>query len=589
MSKRKNVDMLLKNAMIIPVVPSGFISDGAIAVDGGRIVGVGSSSEICAQFRSEQTVDYAGVPTVLIPGLINTHTHLAMSTLRGIVEDVDLMTWLTQYIWPAEGALMSAEFVRDGSALSIAEGLVTGTTTFHDMYFFPESVCEVAEEMGVRLVAGAVVVEFPTPFASGEAECIEKGLQLIQRYGDASKHPLVRLDWAPHSAYACSDDALARIASLAREHGMQVHTHAHESPSEMSSHAEKTDGKRPLERLQASGIVGTDVTSVLAHMTQVTDEEVSAVAGCTTHVAHCPHSNLKLASGLCPVSRLRAAGVPVSLGTDGPASNDGMDMLAELRSAVRLDRYVASTTGTPVTSSEEFIALATLGGAKALGLDKHTGSLEVGKDADIVAVRLDALPVYSPIAALAYSSDVRVTDVWVAGKHLVHNEKLTDGGAAHRASLAAKWKDRVSAVLSQAKKKRGRNDERGARERQCTRHLPHVPLSPPTSHLLHTVHLLLVEMTSDPPSDADSREPAPAEANDFAGDDEAGEAPCWPPTAGSKADRRFFRAASSARTRSASRCSSATRRAFQSGCEAIPSPPLPASRTIDAAARPPRA
>lgn len=377
---------------------------------------------------------------VLIPGLVNAHTHAAMSLLRGVADDLPLMEWLNNHIWPVEAQHLDEQFMQDGTELAIAEMLLGGTTCFNDMYFFPDIVAKIAQKIGIRAVVGMIVIDFPSAWAKDADEYFNKGTQVK----DASNSmPLVTTTLAPHAPYTVNDDNLNRIRIMADEMLVPVHMHIHETAQEVTE-SENMLGKRPLARLEELGLLNPRMVAV--HMTQLNDDEIALVAEKGVNVVHCPESNLKLNSGFCPVGKLIDAGVNVALGTDGAASNNDLDMLGEMRTAALLGKAVAdSATAIPAHTA---LAMATINGAKALGLENKIGSFKIGKQADIVAIDLDHVstqPVYDPIAQLVYSaSREQVTDVWVAGQHKVQNKKLMGLDVNEVMYKAQTWAQKIS-------------------------------------------------------------------------------------------------------------------------------------------------
>ena len=434
----ESVDTLIHARWVIPVEPDGVALDHhSIAIQHGRIAAVLPTAEATRSFRARETVELP--QHVLIPGLINAHTHAAMSLFRGLADDLPLMDWLQNHIWPAEAKWVSPEFVRDGTQLAIAEMLKGGTTCFSDMYFFPEATAHAARDAGMRAVVGLILIDFPTPYAQTPDEYLDKGLRLR----DSLRHdPLIRTAFAPHAPYSVSDGPLARLRTVNDELNLPLHMHVHETAHEVDEAVAKT-GQRPLARLDALDLIGPALVAV--HMTQLTDAEIARLAAMHAHVVHCPESNLKLASGFCPLHKLLQAGINVALGTDGAASNNDLDMLDELRMAALLAKAVSGeATAVPAHTA---LRMATLNGARALGLAGETGSLEAGKAADIAAIDLSALcsqPVYDPISQLVYTaSRDQVTDVWVAGRRLLANRELTTLDAGAIASRAQDWRDKI--------------------------------------------------------------------------------------------------------------------------------------------------
>ncbi len=438
MPEKTAIDLLLYPDWIVPVVPAGkAMENHAVAVKGGRIFAIVEQAVATDLFEPAKKVDLAG--HVLIPGLINTHTHAGMALLRGIADDLPLMPWLQDHIWPAETHFMSPEFVQDGSELAIAEMIRSGTTCFNDMYFFPDVTAGVARHVGMRACVGLIVIDFPTAWARDPDEYIDKALEIHDRWQDDA---LVRTCWAPHAPYTVGDELLQHVRVLADQLDMRITMHVQETESEVEQSVEQC-GLRPLARLEQLGLLNDVLIAV--HMTQVTDAEVEACAAAGVAVVHCPESNMKLASGHAPVVRMRNAGIGVSLGTDGAASNNDLNMFGEMRSAALLAK---STSGDAAAlPAAEVLRMATLDGAKVLGMEREVGSLEAGKQADMVAVKLDmieSVPIFDPISHLVYCAGrEQVTGVWVAGKPLLEQGRLTSMEEAAIVAKARQWGQRI--------------------------------------------------------------------------------------------------------------------------------------------------
>lgn len=434
----KNVDTLIHARWIIPVEPAGVVlEDHAVAIKDGHIVELLPSDKARESYAAE--IEFEQSEHILIPGLINAHTHAAMSLMRGLADDLPLMTWLQEHIWPAEAKWVSPEFVRDGTRLAIAEMLCGGTTCFNDMYFFADEAARVAEQAGMRAVIGLIVIDFPTAWAQNADEYISKGNTLH----DQVKHsPLITTAFAPHAPYTVSDEPLQKILMYAEELQIPIHMHVHETAHEVDE-GEKQYDKRPLARLAELGLTGPQLAAV--HMTQLSDEEIAAHAAANAHVVHCPESNLKLASGFCPVQKLLDSGVNVALGTDGAASNNDLDMFSEMRTAALLAKGVAGDAS--ALPAEKALEMATLNGARALGLESVCGSLVAGKAADIVAVKMDDLetqPLYHAVSQLVYATGRdKVSDVWVAGRHLLKERRLTTLDESEILAAAKRWQTRL--------------------------------------------------------------------------------------------------------------------------------------------------
>jgi 5-methylthioadenosine/S-adenosylhomocysteine deaminase len=440
-SHNKTIDSLIHARWIIPVAPGDTVLEHhAVAVHEGRILELLPSHETNKKYAPE--IEYQLDQHALIPGLINTHTHAAMSLFRGLADDLPLMDWLQNHIWPAEGQWVNPEFVADGTRLAIAEMLRGGTTCFNDMYFFPNEAARVADNAGMRAVMGLIVIDFPTVWAANADEYLHKGIEVHDHY---RHHPLITTAFAPHAPYTVSDEPLQHIVTYAEELDIPVHMHVHETAHEVVE-AEDNTGRRPLERLEQLGLVSPRLIAV--HMTQLADEEIDQLAVRGAHVVHCPESNLKLASGFCPVRQLLDAGINVALGTDSAASNNTLDMFGAMRSAALLGKAVASDAR--AVSAEQTLHMATLGGARALGLDETIGSLQPGKAADITAVDLSVLetqPLYHPISQLVYAtSRHQVSDVWVAGRHLLKDRELTTLDSTAIITKAQQWGEKIRAT-----------------------------------------------------------------------------------------------------------------------------------------------
>lgn len=413
----KNIDTLLHARWIIPIDnKQRYLEQHCIAINEEKIIDILPSAQAKARYSARVNRDYH--QHALIPGLINSHTHAAMSLFRGLADDLNLMDWLQNHIWPAEAEHVNEAFVHTGTELAIAEMIRSGTTCFNDMYFFPDISARVAADVGMRASVGLILIDIATVWANNSEEYIAKGLAVFDHY---KGHDLIKTAFAPHAPYTVSDEPLKHIAILANELELNIHMHIHETAFEVSE-AEKNNGQRPLARLNELGLVTPALLAV--HMTQLSDDEIQLLARAGSHVIHCPESNMKLASGICPVKQLIEAGVNVALGTDSCSSNNDLNMFGEMRSAAMLAK-ISNMDATAVTA-EQVLKMATINGATALGISDITGSLEVGKFADIVAVNFDTIetiPVYDPVSHLVYcSSREHVSDVWIAGKQL-----LTDG------------------------------------------------------------------------------------------------------------------------------------------------------------------
>ena len=410
----------------------------SVAIHEGRIHDLLPKQELLEKYSSDVEVNLSN--QLLIPGLINSHTHSPMSLMRGMADDLPLMDWLNNHIWPTEQKHMSAEFVYDGSLLACAEMIRGGTTCFNDMYFFPEETARAVEQAGMRAKLGLIFIDFPSAWAKDADEYLAKGIEL---HDQLHSNSLISTAFAPHAPYTVSDEPLKRIATYAEELDIPIHIHLHETAGEVEQ-AVASSGKRPIERLHELGLLSPRLLAV--HMTQVTDEEIALVAETGTHVMHCPESNLKLASGFCPAYQLQQSGVNITLGTDGAASNNDLDMISEMRTAALLAKAVANNAS--ALPAEDTLRMATINGAKALGLDTEIGSIEIGKSADIASIDLSGIenqPVYDPISQLVYSAGrENVTNVWVAGNHLLKDRELTTLDEKAILQKAAYWQDKIA-------------------------------------------------------------------------------------------------------------------------------------------------
>ncbi|MHB8550112.1 MAG: TRZ/ATZ family hydrolase [Acidiferrobacterales bacterium] len=432
------IELLINARWVIPVDPDGHLDHHSVAVDQGRILEVLPSAAAPARYRARRTVE---LPThALIPGLINAHTHAAMGLFRGLADDLLLMDWLQNHIWPAEGRWVSPQFVRDGVQLAVAEMIKGGTTCFNDMYFFPEDCARVVRKAGIRACIGMIVIDFPTPYADSPASYLEKGLRL---HDELRSSELTTAAFAPHAPYSVSDEPLVRIRTLNNELDLPVHMHVHETAHEVQEALART-GRRPLARLHDLDMLTPNLVAV--HMTQLLPEEIALLARTGVNIVHCPESNLKLASGFCPVHELLRAGVNVALGTDGAASNNDLDMLSEMRVAALLAKAVSKdATALP---AHEALRMATLGGARALGIDAVTGSIGPGKHADLAAIdlaRVSSQPVYDPLSQIVYTAARdQVTDVWVSGRQLLESGHLTTLDESEILQRVHSWSDRIT-------------------------------------------------------------------------------------------------------------------------------------------------
>ncbi len=438
----QHCDTLIAPRWCIPVEPSGTVlTEHAVVVTDGKIADLKPLDVALTQYQPSAMIERPD--HVLIPGLVNAHTHAAMTLLRGIADDMPLEKWLREGIWPAEKLWVSAEFVRDGVELAIAEMLSAGTTCFSDQYFFPEIVARTAVDMNMRAMVGTPVVEFASSWARDIRGYLNKGSDLV--HDPYSEHPLISTCFAPHSTSALSDESFTELRVLADQLDVPVQIHLHETETEIAA-ALKATGKRPFERLEALGLVNASLLAV--HAVHTTDAEVARFAEAGVNIVHCPRSNLKLASGIAPITRYKAAGVNIGIGTDSAASNNVLDMLSEIRHAALLAKV--SSRDAAALSAAEALRMGTLGSAKALGRADSIGSIEAGKWADLACVdlnRLNSQPVYDVTSQLVYTAKAdQVTDVWVAGKHQLESGRLAHVDTGSLLERSNEWRDRIAAM-----------------------------------------------------------------------------------------------------------------------------------------------
>ena len=434
----QNVDTLILAAHVVPVVPRGVLADHAVAVSGDRIVAVLPQAQALRRFEAARVVRLER--HVLIPGLVNLHCHAAMTLMRGIADDVPLMSWLKDHIWPAEAKHVSDEFVHDGGLLAMAEMLRGGCTFVNDMYFFPAATARAALRAGMRASLGVIAIDFPSAYASDAHDYMKKGLATRDAYRG---EPLLSFCLAPHAPYTVSDETLRHVVMLAEELDVPIHCHVQETADEIAQ-GRSQHGMRPFERLRRLGVVGPRLIAV--HAVHMADAELDVMAREGVSVAHCPSSNLKLASGIARVAAMHARGINVGIGTDSAASNNRLDMLNEMRTAALLAKGASGDAG--AVDAHTALRMATLDAARALGLDGQVGSLEPGKLADLAAVELsslETLPCFDPLSHLVYCAGrEHVTHVWVGGEARVEDRRLVGLDEADLRDKAAWWRDKLS-------------------------------------------------------------------------------------------------------------------------------------------------
>ncbi len=452
-SSRRRVDEIIHARWIVPVAPDNendVLEAHSLVIHDGKILDILPTEKANALYVSDM-VDDLSHSHALHPGLINAHTHVGMTLLRGYSDDKALLDWLQQDIWPAEHKFMSDEFVRAGAQLAVAEMIRSGTTCFNDMYFHPGATAKVVDETGIRAVLGFPILDVPD--ASAMDRQAKEGLDAINQY---KGHPRIAFAISPHAPYTVCDDNLVKCKKFAEEQGVIIHTHLHEQECEVidsiagnksSSSCHKSDTlMAPLENFDRLGLVDDKLVAV--HMTKLSDEHIQLLAKRKAHVVHCPNSNLKLASGFARIADLLKAGVNVGLGTDSTASNNALDMYAEIKLAAVLAKAVSkNSTSLPASQA---LRLATYNNAKLLGLEKQIGSLERGKLADIVAVKINGIehiPIYSVYSHLVYSTTRdKVSDVWIGGRRVLRHYALLTVNKHEIMEESRRWQEKIAAA-----------------------------------------------------------------------------------------------------------------------------------------------
>jgi 5-methylthioadenosine/S-adenosylhomocysteine deaminase len=432
-------DLIITARWVVPVEPAGSVlEDRAVVVREGRIVALMPAEEARLAYSATRSVNLPA--HVLLPGLINLHTHAAMTLMRGLADDLPLMEWLNDHVWPAEAKHVCPDFVYDGTLLACAEMLKGGVTCFNDMYFFPEHAARAALDAGMRAALGMICIEFPTSYASDAQDYLRKGLAVRDRYRG---EPLLSFCLAPHAPYTVSDRSFEQIAIYAGELDVPIHMHLHETEDEIRESVTRF-GVRPLARMHRLGLLGPGLIAV--HAVHLTEHEIDLLAMQGASVAHCPSSNLKLASGIAPITRFAERGLNTGLGTDGAASNNRLDLFEEMRLAALLAKAASGRASS--VPAQSALHMATLGAARALGLDDSLGSIAPGKLADLIAVNLDTIslsPVYHPISHLVYAAAREdVSHVWVAGRLLLDQGRLTGLDEGQLRAKARGWQTRIA-------------------------------------------------------------------------------------------------------------------------------------------------
>ncbi|MBN2689371.1 MAG: TRZ/ATZ family hydrolase [Gammaproteobacteria bacterium] len=439
----QQVDFILYPKWIITVNNNDdVLTDHALVINNDKILEILPKDEAKQKYTSNQIkilADHA-----ILPGFINCHTHNPMSLMRGIANDMPLMRWLTEYIFPTEKNYMNAEYIHDGMILAMAEMLKSGTTNFNEHYYFPIETSLAVEEVGMRATIGGHVIQFPTPWANGGEDSIKKSIEFFKQY---QNHDLISIALAPHGPYTLADEDMIRIKDTSEEYKVKIHMHVHETADEVKMSLENYD-KRPIKRMHDLGLMSPNFQCV--HMTQITQEDLDILKETKPNIVHCPESNCKLASGIAPIQDFMDLGLTVALGTDGPVSNNDLDMIGEMRMANFISKL--KTLNAETLPANKTLRMATINGAKILGLNNKIGSLEVGKQADCIAIDLNHVatqPTYDPIDQIVYASGRdQVTDVWVNGKQLLDNRKLTTIDEEKIIAKAQIWHEALKGVRS---------------------------------------------------------------------------------------------------------------------------------------------
>lgn len=431
----ENIDLLIESQWIAAVEPDTLLKNHAVAIRDGKIIALCPSGDARRRFKTKERIVLD--EHILIPGLINLHTHAAMSLMRGMADDLPLMTWLQEHIWPAEAAHVSHQFVYDGTRLACAEMLLGGITCFNDMYFYPEAAAMAADDMGMRAMLGITALEFPTAYANDAEDYLSKGLAVRERW---LNHPRIGFCLAPHAPYTVSDETFERCLVLSEQLNLPIHCHIHETRHEIEE-SQRAHVQRPLARLGKLGVLGPGFIGV--HAVHLDDDELVRSAELGLHIAHCPSSNLKLASGFSPVAKMLNLGINVGLGTDGAASNNRLDLFSEMRLAALLGKGLSGDAS--VLDARQILRMATINGANALGLGAITGSITPGKQADLCAVSLSGInnkPCYDPLSHLVYvAARSDVTHVWIDGNCCVNNKKLIAQGENDLDTAITLWQN----------------------------------------------------------------------------------------------------------------------------------------------------
>jgi 5-methylthioadenosine/S-adenosylhomocysteine deaminase len=435
---KKNASIIISASWIFTSNSEGqLLSDYSIVIENDKIIDLVPQDKVFDEYEANDI--YQLTDHILIPGLINTHTHAAMSLFKGFADDLPLQDWLNDYIWPAEKEFINSSFVKDGSILALSEMIKSGVTTFNDMYFFPDATAEAVKELGVRSNIGLVVLDFPTNYATDPEDYLLKGFEFRDKWRNEE---LITTSIAPHAPYSVSDEAFTLINTYSEELSINIHTHLHETQWEIEDSIEKY-GITPVQRLNNLGIIGPSLMAV--HCVHLNDQDMATLAKNKVSIVHNPSSNMKLGSGIADIAKMLKQNLNISLGTDSSASNNRLDMMEEMRLAALLIK--GSTKSPESFSANEAIKMATINGAKALGLESIIGSIEKNKKADLVAIDLNSIenqPIYNPLTTLVYSSSRSdVSYVWIDGEIKLKDKKLVKIDEKRIIQLAKKWQRKL--------------------------------------------------------------------------------------------------------------------------------------------------
>jgi 5-methylthioadenosine/S-adenosylhomocysteine deaminase len=435
---KKNASIIISASWIFTSNSEGqLLSDYSIVIENDKIIDLVPQDKVFDEYEANDI--YQLTDHILIPGLINTHTHAAMSLFKGFADDLPLQDWLNDYIWPAEKEFINSSFVKDGSILALSEMIKSGVTTFNDMYFFPDATAEAVKELGVRSNIGLVVLDFPTNYATDPEDYLLKGFEFRDKWRNEE---LITTSIAPHAPYSVSDEAFTLINTYSEELSINIHTHLHETQWEIEDSIEKY-GITPVQRLNNLGIIGPSLMAV--HCVHLNDQDMATLAKNKVSIVHNPSSNMKLGSGIADIAKMLKQNLNISLGTDSSASNNRLDMMEEMRLAALLIK--GSTKSPESFSANEAIKMATINGAKALGLESIIGSIEKNKKADLVAIDLNSIenqPIYNPLTTLVYSSSRSdVSYVWIDGEIKLKDKKLVKIDEKKIIQLAKKWQRKL--------------------------------------------------------------------------------------------------------------------------------------------------